>query len=441
MRRRADGATLEVLHRIGLAPRQGVAVVRVGSRSALVSFGDGGVSLLLELDPQELSGHESAGNEHAAHVRAYPRSADHDLTGHERAGHDLTDHGLAGNDRPNGHTESDPGWGDCYDASGRAAAFADAVGGIGSRRALPGDFAPDGVPPAPGIGDDHGRGVWHRVRNAIRLTTVLVMTAGFGALADPAAAAVGAGRSALDVTAIEQAGIDRAVAAATQSAPAIDLRMGRDGEEGLRLTGPVGTVLFVGFLTLLPTLLLLMTSFTRILIVLHLLKQAIGTQTAPPAHLLAALALLLTGYVMAPTISVANETALVPWMDGEIEEAEMLRRSSLPFRDFMLGSVRESDLATFLDMRPDVTAETFEDIPLVVLTTAFVTSELRNAFQMGFAVFLPFLVIDVVVASVLMSMGMFMLPPVMVSLPFKLLLFVLVDGWSLVMGSLVQSFG
>ena len=267
------------------------------------------------------------------------------------------------------------------------------------------------------------------------------MTAGFGALADPAAAAVGAGESALDVTAIEQAGIDRAVAAATQSAPAIDLRMGRDGEEGLRLTGPVGTVLFVGFLTLLPTLLLLMTSFTRILIVLHLLKQAIGTQTAPPAHLLAALALLLTGYVMAPTISVANETALVPWMDGEIEEAEMLRRSSLPFRDFMLGSVRESDLATFLDMRPDVTAETFEDIPLVVLTTAFVTSELRNAFQMGFAVFLPFLVIDVVVASVLMSMGMFMLPPVMVSLPFKLLLFVLVDGWSLVMGSLVQSFG
>ena len=149
MRRRADGATLEVLHRIGLAPRQGVAVVRVGSRSALVSFGDGGVSLLLELDPQELSGHESAGNEHAAHVRAYPRSADHDLTGHERAGHDLTDHGLAGNDRPNGHTESDPGWGDCYDASGRAAAFADAVGGIGSRRALPGDFAPDGGPSRP----------------------------------------------------------------------------------------------------------------------------------------------------------------------------------------------------------------------------------------------------------------------------------------------------
>ena len=223
------------------------------------------------------------------------------------------------------------------------------------------------------------------------------------------------------------------------SAPQVSISLGADGE-ALQLSGPVGTVIFFGFMTLLPTLLLLMTGFTRILIVLHLLKQALGTQTAPPAHLLAAMALLLTGFVMAPTFDHVNRIALEPWMAGETDEMEMLKAASGPMRDFMLSTTREQDLAAFVSMRGGPTPETIDDVPLVVVMSAFVTSELTSAFQMGFALFLPFVVIDVVVASVLMSMGMFMLPPVMVSLPFKLLLFVLVDGWSLVMGSLIQSF-
>jgi flagellar biosynthetic protein FliP len=211
-------------------------------------------------------------------------------------------------------------------------------------------------------------------------------------------------------------------------------------EDGLSVSGPVGTVLFIGFLTLLPTVLLMMTGFTRILVVLHLLKQAMGTQTAPPAHLLAAMALLLTGFVMAPTFGEVNRTALTPWMNGEMDELQMMQTAAGPFRTFMLGATEEADLVTFMDMHGGGQPETVDQIPMVVVTSAFVTSELRHAFQIGFALFLPFVVIDIVVASVLMSMGMFMLPPVMVSLPFKLLLFVLVDGWSLVVGGLVQSF-
>lgn len=225
------------------------------------------------------------------------------------------------------------------------------------------------------------------------------------------------------------------------SPPTFDLQIGGQGPgEGLRVRGPVGTVLFIGALTLLPTLLLLMTSFTRILVVLHLLKQALGTQTAPPAHLLAAMALLLTFFVMGPTLEEANRTALVPWLNGEIDEAVMMQRASVPFREFMLTQVREEDLAAFAEMRPGPLPESVDELPLTVVTSAFVTSELRSAFQMGFALFLPFVVIDLVVASVLMSMGMFMLPPVMISLPFKLLLFVMVDGWSILVGSLVRSF-
>lgn len=223
--------------------------------------------------------------------------------------------------------------------------------------------------------------------------------------------------------------------------PSVEVSLGAGDEQALRLSGPVGTVVFVGFLTLLPALLLLMTSFTRILVVLHLLKQAIGTQTAPPAQLLAAMALLLTGFVMAPTLQEANATAVRPWMDGQIDEVQMLDSASVPFRAFMLSNVRDSDVRTFVQMQTGPAPESVDDIPLTVLASAFVTSELRSAFQMGFALFLPFVIIDIVVASVLMSMGMFMLPPVMVSLPFKLLLFVMVDGWGLVIGSLVRSFG
>lgn len=226
-----------------------------------------------------------------------------------------------------------------------------------------------------------------------------------------------------------------------EALPLMTLQIG-EGKNGepMRLTGPVGTVLFIGFLTVVPTLLLLMTSFTRILIVLHLLKQAIGAQTVPPAHLLAAMALLLTGFVMAPTLNEVNLTALEPWIEGKIETGEMFHEAIVPFRRFMLANTRTEDLNTFIALRQEPPPLTLNEIPLTVLMTAFVTSELRAAFQIGFALFLPFLVIDLVVASVLMSMGMFMLPPVLVSLPFKLLLFVMVDGWPLVLGGVVRSF-
>src|SRR5690606_28507888 len=217
--------------------------------------------------------------------------------------------------------------------------------------------------------------------------------------------------------------------------PRVDLQIGED-DSGLRLSGTVGAVVVMGLLTILPTLLLLMTSFTRILIVLHLVRQALGTQTTPPSHLVSALALLLTGFVMAPTLAEVNRTALAPWMEGAITEGEMLQAAAVPFRAFMLEHTREQDLVTFLELGDGPPPASAEEIPLTTLASAFVTSELRAAFQMGFVLFLPFIVIDIVVASVLMSLGMFMLPPVMISLPCKLLLFVLVDGWTLVVQSL-----
>ena len=230
-----------------------------------------------------------------------------------------------------------------------------------------------------------------------------------------------------------------ALSALGNALPQMQLQVGQ--EEGLRLSGTVGTVLVIGLLTLLPTLLLLMTSFTRILVILHFLRQALGTQTAPPAQMIAALALLLTGFVMAPTLGRVNEVALEPWMDGQIDEATMMSSAAGPFRDFMATHVRESDLATFLEMSGGPAPESLDDVPLVTLVSAFAISELRTAFEIGFVLFLPFLIIDLVVAAVLMSLGMFMLPPVMVSLPFKLLLFVLVDGWALVVHNVVASFG
>lgn len=223
--------------------------------------------------------------------------------------------------------------------------------------------------------------------------------------------------------------------------PQMDVKLGGDGNgEGLRLNGTVGIVVMMGLLTLLPTLLLMMTGFTRILIVLHFLKQAMGTQSAPPAQLLAGMALLLTAFVMGPTLSEVNQKAVTPWLDGKMTQVDMLKTGVQPFRTFMLKQTRQSDLKTFVEMSRLPKPATVDDVPLHVLMSAFVASELRTAFQIGFAIYLPFIIIDAVVASVLMSMGMFMLPPAMISLPFKLLLFVLVDGWSLTISSLVQSF-
>ena len=288
----------------------------------------------------------------------------------------------------------------------------------------------------PANGEGSFPSVWNRIRKAAGLGAMVLVFLMVSGIPGEISGQVAPTSQEEPTRAMSPEG---AVFGLMRQLPNMDLQVG-EGEEGLKLNGPVGTVLFIGFLTLLPTLLLMMTGFTRILVVLHLLKQALGTQTAPPTHLLTAMALLLTGFVMAPTLGEVNRTALTPWLEGEMDELEMIRTASGPFRGFMLGSTREEDLATFLDMHGSERPSTVDEIPMVVVTSAFVTSELRHAFQMGFALFLPFVVIDIVVASVLMSMGMFMLPPVMVSLPFKLLLFVLVDGWSLIVGGLVRSF-
>jgi flagellar biosynthesis protein FliP len=233
----------------------------------------------------------------------------------------------------------------------------------------------------------------------------------------------------------------RADSMLSKLAPQMELKVGGNAQgEGLRLSGTVGVVIMMGLLSLLPALLLMMTGFTRILVVLHFLKQALGTQSAPPGQLLAAMALLLSGFVMGPTLKDVNTNALEPWMAGQIEQVEMMSRATAPFKTFMLAQVRDQDLQTFVDLADIPQPASREAVPLTIVMSAFVTSELRTAFQIGFALFLPFIVIDVVVSSVLMSMGMMMLPPAMISLPFKLLLFVLVDGWSLVVTGLVQSF-
>jgi flagellar biosynthetic protein FliP len=220
----------------------------------------------------------------------------------------------------------------------------------------------------------------------------------------------------------------------------MSFQMGSGAASDFRVSGTVGTVLFMGLLATLPTLLLLMTSFTRVLVVLHFARQALGTQGAPPAHLLAALALLLTGFIMAPTLNEANTLAVQPWMRGEIDEVQMMKTGAEPFRAFMLSQTSDDELVRFVEMSGQPIPNTPEEVSLPILMTAFATGELRAAFQMGFAIFLPFVVIDLVVSAVLTSMGMFMLPPTMIALPCKLLLFVLVDGWSLLLGSLISSF-
>jgi flagellar biosynthetic protein FliP len=220
----------------------------------------------------------------------------------------------------------------------------------------------------------------------------------------------------------------------------MDLRVGNGQQgDGLRLNGTVGVVVMLGMMSLLPTLVLMTTGFTRILVVLYFLRQALGTQTSPPAPLIAGLALILTGFVMAPTMTRVNQEAITPWLDGKIEQVEMLERGAGPLREFMLKQTRPEDVRRMvrLSRQPVVRGE---QVPFVTLMAAFTISELRTAFAIGFALFLPFIVIDVVVASVLMSLGMFMLPPTMIALPFKLLLFVLVDGWGLITQSLVAGF-
>ncbi|MBV9955874.1 MAG: flagellar type III secretion system pore protein FliP [Pseudolabrys sp.] len=194
-------------------------------------------------------------------------------------------------------------------------------------------------------------------------------------------------------------------------------------------------------LSLAPSILIMMTSFTRIVVVLSLLRTALGTATAPPNAVIVSLALFLTAFVMGPALQRAYDTGIRPLVANEISPEQAFERGSGPLREFMQKNVREKDLKLFVDMSSEAVPAKPEDLSLRVLIPAFMISELKRAFEIGFLLFLPFLIIDLVVASVLMSMGMMMLPPVVVSLPFKLIFFVLVDGWSLVAGSLIQSYG
>ncbi|PMP65334.1 MAG: flagellar biosynthetic protein FliP [Thermodesulfobacterium geofontis] len=193
-------------------------------------------------------------------------------------------------------------------------------------------------------------------------------------------------------------------------------------------------------LAIAPTLLLMLTSFTRLIVVFSILRHAIGTQQTPPNQVLISLAIFLTMFIMAPTFQASYEEALVPYLNKKIDEKEMFIRAVKPFKEFMFKNTREKDLALFIKLRNEERPRTPEDVSIFTLIPAFMISELKTAFQIGFLLYIPFLVIDVVVSSVLISMGILMLPPVMISLPIKLLLFVLVDGWNLLVGSLVKSF-
>lgn len=203
----------------------------------------------------------------------------------------------------------------------------------------------------------------------------------------------------------------------------------------------IKVLLALTVLTLAPAILIMMTSFTRIIVVLSFLRQAMGTQQMPPNQLLVGLALFLSLFVMAPALHEINNNALQPFLKGTISQDAALTEAVLPLRKFMFKQTRDADLGLFVNMSKMKKPKTRADVPTSVLIPAFVISELKTAFQIGFIIYLPFLVIDMVTASVLMAMGMMMLPPVVISLPFKIMLFVLVDGWAMLVGSMVKSFG
>ncbi|HTS87705.1 MAG TPA: flagellar type III secretion system pore protein FliP [Gemmatimonadales bacterium] len=332
------GLAIEILRRVSLGPKQGVALLRVGQRVLLVSMGDDGARLLTELE----------GSDRAEALQA-PQPPARALL------------------RP---------------------------GRLGLLKYLPLIAALLVLP----VSAQAQAGRAHRGRAAAPLATVQ----------GPAA-------------------------------PRVTVTIGQ-GSEQLQLSGAVGIVVFMGAMTLLPAIFLLTTSFTRIVIVLQFLRTALGTQTAPPGQVIVALAVLLTGVVMHPVLERANTEALQPYLSGQITQADAYHKAAEPLRHFMIANTREKDLGAFVQMTGQENADSVEALPTLTITAAFVTSELRTAFQMGFVIFLPFVVVDLIVASVLMSMGMFMLPPAMVSLPFKLMLFVLADGWSLVVQRLVAGY-
>ena len=229
-----------------------------------------------------------------------------------------------------------------------------------------------------------------------------------------------------------------AVVASPAAAQDISINLGQGGGLTERV---IQLIALLTVLSLAPSILVMMTSFTRIVVVLSLLRTALGTATAPPNAVIIALALFLTGFVMGPALQRSYDEGILPLANNEITVQQAFDRSTGPLRTFMQKNVRDKDLQLFTDLAAEPRPATPAEMSLRILVPAFMISELKRAFEIGFLLFLPFLIIDLVVASVLMSMGMMMLPPVVVSLPFKLIFFVLVDGWSLVAGSLIQSYG
>jgi flagellar biosynthesis protein FliP len=225
----------------------------------------------------------------------------------------------------------------------------------------------------------------------------------------------------------------------TSIIPGLQLEIGGSQDvEGTSLS--IRLLLLLTVLSVAPSILLLMTSFTRIAIVLSFVRTAIGTPTMPPTQVIMGLSVLLTFFIMAPTFQEVNKNALQPFMEGSINQEQALEEASIPMKEFMAKQTREGDLKLFLEYSQTKEIQSVQDIPLTALVPAFAISELKTAFQMGFLIFVPFLIIDMIVSSVLMAMGMMMLPPSMIALPFKILLFILVDGWQLIVQSLFVSF-
>lgn len=225
------------------------------------------------------------------------------------------------------------------------------------------------------------------------------------------------------------------------SIPTVNLNISNAGKQSDQGSTLLQILLILTVLSLAPAILVMLTSFTRIVVVFSLLRQALGTQNLPPNQIVVGLALFLTFFIMAPVFEKVNTQALQPYLSKQISAEKAFELATPPLKSFMLKQTKDKDLALFINIAKQKRPATQVDVTMTTLIPAFVISELRTAFQIGFLIYMPFLVLDMVVASVLLSMGMMMLPPVMISLPFKLLLFVLVDGWYLLVGSLVQSFG
>ena len=228
-----------------------------------------------------------------------------------------------------------------------------------------------------------------------------------------------------------------AVPAVQSSAIKIDMN-GASGQ--IQLNMPIQILLLLTLLTFLPAIVISLSSFTRIIIVFHFLRQALGTQEAPSNQILIGLALFMSFFIMNPTLTAMYDNAYTPWSKGEIDQIQAVERGSASLKQFMLKTTRKKDLALFVGLAKASRPKSEEDLPMMTVIPAFMISEIKTAFEIGFVLFLPFLVIDMVVSSVLLSMGMMQLPPAMVSLPFKVLLFIMVDGWSLIVSSLVNSY-